>query len=84
MAATPLSGGGGAAVMTTVNEIDPKMSRKKQNSSLEQHNFKSARATKLNDPNRKACITSMCYDFSDKETLLNNTSIREALGVGDL
>ncbi|GKE39888.1 serine carboxypeptidase-like protein [Tanacetum coccineum] len=33
---------------------------------------------------RKECVTSMCYDFSDMETLLNKKSVRQALGVGDI
>nr|XP_043617232.1 serine carboxypeptidase-like [Erigeron canadensis] len=32
---------------------------------------------------RKECIGSLCYDFSDMETLLNQKSVRQALGVGD-
>ncbi|KAI3751529.1 hypothetical protein L2E82_22617 [Cichorium intybus] len=32
---------------------------------------------------RKECIGSLCYDFSDMETLLNTKPVREALGVGD-
>ncbi|GKA92946.1 serine carboxypeptidase-like protein [Tanacetum coccineum] len=33
---------------------------------------------------RKECVTSICYDFSDMETLLNKKSVRQALGVGDI
>ncbi|XP_071709904.1 serine carboxypeptidase-like [Rutidosis leptorrhynchoides] len=33
---------------------------------------------------RKECIGSLCYDFSDMETLLNKNSVRQALGVGDI
>nr|GEW44772.1 serine carboxypeptidase-like [Tanacetum cinerariifolium] len=33
---------------------------------------------------RKECVTSMCYDFSDMETLLNKKSVRQALGVGEI
>ncbi|KAL6967158.1 Protein cbp3, mitochondrial [Sarracenia purpurea var. burkii] len=33
---------------------------------------------------RKKCETSLCYDFSNMENLLNDNSVREALGVGDI
>nr|XP_043617215.1 serine carboxypeptidase-like [Erigeron canadensis] len=33
---------------------------------------------------RKECIGSLCYDFSDMETLLNKRFVKEALGVGDI
>ncbi|XP_024969566.1 serine carboxypeptidase-like [Cynara cardunculus var. scolymus] len=33
---------------------------------------------------RKECVGSLCYDFSDMETLLNERSVRQALGVGDI
>ncbi|XP_021724359.1 serine carboxypeptidase-like isoform X1 [Chenopodium quinoa] len=33
---------------------------------------------------RKKCETSLCYDFSNMETLLNQKSVRKALGVGDI
>ncbi|XP_071734032.1 serine carboxypeptidase-like [Rutidosis leptorrhynchoides] len=33
---------------------------------------------------RKECIGSLCYDFSNMETFLNEKSVREALGVGDI
>ncbi|KAI7751162.1 hypothetical protein M8C21_017138, partial [Ambrosia artemisiifolia] len=33
---------------------------------------------------RKECIGSLCYDFSDMETFLNQKPVREALGVGDI
>ncbi|CAI9302939.1 unnamed protein product, partial [Lactuca saligna] len=33
---------------------------------------------------RKECIGSLCYDFSDMETLLNTKPVRKALGVGDI
>nr|GMD35351.1 serine carboxypeptidase-like [Ipomoea batatas] len=33
---------------------------------------------------RKQCEGSLCYDFSNMETLLNEKSVKEALGVGDI
>lgn len=33
---------------------------------------------------RKKCEGSLCYDFSNLETLLNKRSVRDALGVGDI
>ncbi|KAJ9545536.1 hypothetical protein OSB04_025243 [Centaurea solstitialis] len=33
---------------------------------------------------RKECVGPLCYDFSDMETLLNEKSVRQALGVGNL
>lgn len=33
---------------------------------------------------RKKCEGSLCYDFSNMETLLNKQSVRDALGVGDI
>ncbi|KMT02338.1 hypothetical protein BVRB_9g205630 [Beta vulgaris subsp. vulgaris] len=33
---------------------------------------------------RKKCETNLCYDFSNMETLLNQKSVRKALGVGDV
>lgn len=33
---------------------------------------------------RKKCETNLCYDFSNMETLLNQKSVRQALGVGDI
>lgn len=33
---------------------------------------------------RKKCETSLCYDFSNMEKLLNEKSVRKALGVGDI
>ncbi|PKI51939.1 hypothetical protein CRG98_027591 [Punica granatum] len=33
---------------------------------------------------RKKCEGSLCYDFSAVETFLNEKSVREALGVGDI
>lgn len=33
---------------------------------------------------RKKCETNLCYDFSNMETLLNQKSVRKALGVGDI
>ncbi|GLT80762.1 hypothetical protein SLA2020_521850 [Shorea laevis] len=33
---------------------------------------------------RKQCEGSLCYDFSAMETFLNEKSVRDALGVGDL
>ncbi|OWM68921.1 serine carboxypeptidase-like [Punica granatum] len=33
---------------------------------------------------RKKCEGSLCYDFSALETFLNEKSVREALGVGDI
>ncbi|PSR86559.1 Serine carboxypeptidase-like [Actinidia chinensis var. chinensis] len=33
---------------------------------------------------RKPCEGSLCYDFSNLETLLNQKSVRTALGVGDI
>ena len=33
---------------------------------------------------RKPCEGSLCYDFSNLETLLNQKSVRAALGVGDI
>ncbi|GAB4842925.1 Serine carboxypeptidase-like 48 [Ancistrocladus abbreviatus] len=33
---------------------------------------------------RKTCDTSLCYDFSNMEELLNQKSVRDALGVGTI
>ncbi|KAI5436151.1 Serine carboxypeptidase-like 48, partial [Lathyrus oleraceus] len=33
---------------------------------------------------RKKCEGSLCYDFSNVETLLNKKTVRDALGVGDI
>ncbi|KAF5189432.1 Carboxypeptidase [Thalictrum thalictroides] len=33
---------------------------------------------------RKECVGSLCYDFSNMEKLLNQRSVRDALGVGDI
>ncbi|XP_057451081.1 serine carboxypeptidase-like [Lotus japonicus] len=33
---------------------------------------------------RKRCDVPMCYDFSNMENLLNEKTVRDALGVGDL
>ncbi|WCJ19282.1 Serine carboxypeptidase-like [Euphorbia peplus] len=33
---------------------------------------------------RKKCEGSLCYDFSDMEKYLNQKSVRDALGVGDI
>ncbi|XP_065866227.1 serine carboxypeptidase-like [Euphorbia lathyris] len=33
---------------------------------------------------RKQCEGSLCYDFSDMETFLNQKTVRDALGVGNL
>lgn len=33
---------------------------------------------------RKKCEGSLCYDFSNMERLLNQGSVRDALGVGDI
>uniref|UniRef100_A0A0A0KDQ8 Uncharacterized protein n=1 Tax=Cucumis sativus TaxID=3659 RepID=A0A0A0KDQ8_CUCSA len=33
---------------------------------------------------RKKCEGSLCYDFSNMEKFLNQQSVREALGVGDI
>lgn len=33
---------------------------------------------------RKECEGSLCYDFSNMEKFLNQNSVREALGVGDI
>lgn len=33
---------------------------------------------------RKECIGSLCYDFSNMEKFLNEKSVRNALGVGDM
>ncbi|EOY34479.1 Serine carboxypeptidase-like 48 [Theobroma cacao] len=33
---------------------------------------------------RKNCEGDLCYDFSDMETFLNLTSVRDALGVGEM
>jgi serine carboxypeptidase-like clade 4 len=33
---------------------------------------------------RKQCEGSLCYDFSNVETLLNKQSVKDALGVGDI
>ncbi|XVF23523.1 hypothetical protein REPUB_Repub13aG0046100 [Reevesia pubescens] len=33
---------------------------------------------------RKKCEGSLCYDFSNMETLLNKKSVRDALGVGNI
>ncbi|MED6108211.1 Serine carboxypeptidase-like 48 [Stylosanthes scabra] len=33
---------------------------------------------------RKKCEGDLCYDFSNVETLLNEKTVRDALGVGDL
>ncbi|KAF5447333.1 hypothetical protein F2P56_032892 [Juglans regia] len=33
---------------------------------------------------RKKCEGDLCYDFSNMETFLNQKSVRDALGVGDL
>ncbi|KAL9171298.1 hypothetical protein ABFS82_04G199800 [Erythranthe guttata] len=33
---------------------------------------------------RKQCEGSLCYDFSNMENFLNQKSVREALGVGDI
>ncbi|WJX44110.1 Serine carboxypeptidase-like 48 [Trifolium repens] len=33
---------------------------------------------------RKQCEGSLCYDFSNVETLLNKKSVKDALGVGDI
>lgn len=33
---------------------------------------------------RKTCEGSLCYDFSNMETFLNQKTVRDALGVGDI
>jgi vitellogenic carboxypeptidase-like protein/serine carboxypeptidase-like clade 4 len=33
---------------------------------------------------RKPCVGSLCYDFSNLEKFLNQKSVRENLGVGDI
>uniref|UniRef100_A0A5B6YKB7 Carboxypeptidase n=1 Tax=Davidia involucrata TaxID=16924 RepID=A0A5B6YKB7_DAVIN len=33
---------------------------------------------------RKKCVGSLCYDFSNLENFLNQKSVRDALGVGDI
>ncbi|KAF8009568.1 hypothetical protein BT93_J0543 [Corymbia citriodora subsp. variegata] len=33
---------------------------------------------------RKSCEGPLCYDFSNMETLLNQKTVRDALGVGDI
>lgn len=33
---------------------------------------------------RKKCETDLCYDFSNMETFLNQKSVRQSLGVGDI
>lgn len=33
---------------------------------------------------RKKCIGPLCYDFSNLEKFLNQKSVRNALGVGDI
>ncbi|KAI6669957.1 hypothetical protein NL676_004842 [Syzygium grande] len=33
---------------------------------------------------RKSCEGSLCYDFSNMETFLNQKTVRDALGVGDI
>ena len=33
---------------------------------------------------RKKCEGTLCYDFSNMDKFLNQESVREALGVGDL
>ena len=33
---------------------------------------------------RKQCEGELCYDFSNMEKFLNEKSVREALGVGDI
>lgn len=33
---------------------------------------------------RKKCVGSLCYDFSNLEKFLNQKSVRDALGVGDI
>ncbi|XP_027085115.1 serine carboxypeptidase-like [Coffea arabica] len=33
---------------------------------------------------RKQCISNLCYDFSNMEKFLNEKSVRDALGVGDI
>lgn len=33
---------------------------------------------------RKKCTVSLCYDFSNMEKFLNEKSVRDALGVGDI
>lgn len=33
---------------------------------------------------RKKCVGSLCYDFSNMEKFLNDKSVREAIGVGDI
>ncbi|XP_058199947.1 serine carboxypeptidase-like isoform X1 [Rhododendron vialii] len=33
---------------------------------------------------RKQCVGQLCYDFSNVENLLNEQSVRDALGVGDI
>lgn len=33
---------------------------------------------------RKKCIGSLCYDFSNLEKFLNQKTVRDALGVGDI
>lgn len=33
---------------------------------------------------RKKCEGDLCYDFSNMETFLNQKSVRDALGVGDI
>ncbi|KAM0894558.1 hypothetical protein ACQ4PT_024392 [Festuca glaucescens] len=33
---------------------------------------------------RKPCVGSLCYDFSNLEKFLNQESVRESLGVGDI
>lgn len=32
---------------------------------------------------RKECVGSLCYDFSNMDTFLNQKSVKDALGVGD-
>ena len=33
---------------------------------------------------RKSCVTDLCYDFSNMDKFLNEQTVRQALGVGDL
>lgn len=33
---------------------------------------------------RKECVGSLCYDFSNMETFLNQKAVRDVLGVGDI
>ncbi|CAI9761531.1 unnamed protein product [Fraxinus pennsylvanica] len=33
---------------------------------------------------RKTCVGSLCYDFSNMENFLNQNSVRQALGVGNI